>query len=567
MGKHFISLLKLIGLSILFSFSLSSFAEPEVTVKSLIDKESKEQEQHAAAQEKGAELKQAVKATAITTAVKEQGGELDIDSLPFDEFHRITPSSAMQAYLRAARQRDYALATNYLDYRNLPPEVKVIAPELLAEQLSLVFDRTVWIDIDTLSKKPEGKKNEAVPSYRDLVAEITTSRGPVQILLQRVPDEKGENKVWKISNATVSKIPFLIDEFGYNVVGEWLYNHLPKAELLGVMLWQWVYFAGSFTAFFLISVLITRIFAATLHRFRAKTPDDVLAFIKGPICLLLAVLLARSLHDVSNVTIAVVALAQGSTVLLIAWAWVFLRSVDIAKHRLSERFIAQEKPQAVFLLRPASNVIKMLIVIIAILLWFENLGFSATTLLAGLGIGGLAIALAAQKTVENIIGAITLYVSAPVRIGSLCKFGANVGTIEEIGLRATRIRTLDRSVIYVANAKFVDMHLENISERERIAFRPNLMLSAQTKQVDLQSFINACKQLLDDHEHICADPCRVKFKGFTPWALQIDVLSYVNTTDFALYMEVIEELNMAILGLLNEHNCELAKPELAQLTS
>lgn len=138
--------------------------------------------------------------------------------------------------------------------------------------------------------------------------------------MQRVPDEKGENKVWKISNATVSKIPFLIDEFGYNVVGEWLYNHLPKAELLGVMLWQWVYFAGSFTAFFLISVLITRIFAATLHRFRAKTPDDVLAFIKGPICLLLAVLLARSLHDVSNVTIAVVALAQGSTVLLIAWA-------------------------------------------------------------------------------------------------------------------------------------------------------------------------------------------------------------------------------------------------------
>ncbi|WP_392343291.1 hypothetical protein [Pseudoalteromonas prydzensis] len=74
MGKHFISLLKLIGLSILFSFSLSSFAEPEVTVKSLIDKESKEQEQHAAAQEKGAELKQAVKATAITAAVKEQGG-------------------------------------------------------------------------------------------------------------------------------------------------------------------------------------------------------------------------------------------------------------------------------------------------------------------------------------------------------------------------------------------------------------------------------------------------------------------------------------------------------------
>ncbi len=565
MARHKLTIFKLIGLSMLFCFSLHISAEPEVTVKSLMDKDSKVDAQDESSSKGEEEVKQVIKAAAVSSAVKEKGEELDIDSLPYDEFHRITPSSSMQAYLKAARNRDFNLATHYLDYRNLPPEVKVIAPELLAEQLSLVFDRTVWIDVDTLSKKPEGKKNESVPSYRDLVAEITTSRGPVQILLQRVPSEDGDNKVWKISNATVSKIPFLIDEFGYNLVGEWLYNHLPKAEFLGVMLWQWVYFAGSFLGFIVFSVLVTRIFAAILHRLKVNTPQDVLAFIKGPICLLLAVLLSRSLHDVSNVTIAVVAIAQGGTVLLIAWTWVFLRSIDIVKHRLAERFIAQDKPQAVFLLRPASNVTKMLIVVIAVLLWFENLGFSATTLLAGLGIGGLAIALAAQKTVENIIGAITLYISAPVRIGSLCKFGAQVGTIEEIGLRATRIRTLDRSVIYVANAKFVDMQLENISERERISYRPNLMLSAKTKQVDLQAFMVALKQLLDEHDTIVDDPCRVKFKGFTPWALQIDVLSYVNTVDFAVYMEVIEELNMAILGLLNEHNCELANPEFARV--
>lgn len=429
-----------------------------------------------------------------------------------------------------------------------------------------MLDRTLWVDVQTLSKRPEGKKEEKVPSYRDLVGEIKTSRGPVQVLLQRVPSGEGDNKIWKISNATVSKIPFLVDEFGYNMVGEWLYNHLPKVEFLGVMVWQWVYFIGSFLGFFILSVLITRIFAAILHRLRVQTPDDVLAFIKGPICLLLAVLLARSLHDVSNVTIAVVAIAQGGTVLLIAWTWVFLRCVDIIKHRLSERFITQDKHQAVFLLRPASNVTKMLIVVVAILLWFENLGFSATTLLAGLGIGGLAIALVAQKTVENIIGAITLYTSAPVKIGNLCKFDNHVGTIEEIGLRATRIRTLDRSVIYVANAKFVDMQLENISERERISFRPNLMLAAKTKQQDLMAFMADCKALLQAHEKVDRDPCRVCFKGFTPWALQVDVLSYVNTTDFALYMEIVEELNLAILGLLNEHNCELANPEFARIS-
>ena len=112
-------------------------------------------------------------------------------------------------------------------------------------------------------------------------------------------------------------------------------------------------------------------------------------------------------------------------------------------------------------------------------------------MLAGLGIGGLAIALAAQKTVENIIAAITLYISAPVKIGNLCKFGSQLGTVEEIGLRATRIRTLDRSVIYVATAKFVDMQLENVSERARISYRPKLMTSAQTQQPTLMSFMQA----------------------------------------------------------------------------
>ena len=120
-----------------------------------------------------------------------------------------------------------------------------------------------------------------------------------------------------------------------------------------------------------------------------------------------------------------------------------------------------------YLLRPAGTVIKIIIFSIAALNWLENIGFNASTLLAGLGIGGLAIALAAQKTVENIIGAITLYTSAPIKIGDFCRFGNSFGVVEEIGLRSTRIRTLDRSVIYVANAKFIDMNLENYSEREK----------------------------------------------------------------------------------------------------
>ena len=529
-----------------------AMSTPEVTVKSLIDKNDKE---------KTDEEKEVTSAEAGSSLTSQQADE----ALFFDEFNRITPRNTMYGFLTAARARDFELASHYLDYRNLPQDAAAIGQMKLAENLSLILDRTLWVDIDNLSNKPDGKKNEAVPSYRDLVGEISTSQGKVQILLQRVPNKQGTQTIWKISNATVSKIPLLIKEYGYNRIGEWLYQSLPSFEFLGVMLWQWVYFACSFIFFVLVAIVLTRLVSFVLVHLKFPIQQDIVDFINGPICLLIAVIMSRSLSDESNVTIAFLAVIHGATVLLLAWTWVFLRIVDITKHRLSQRFIRQDKPHAVFLLRPVSNVIKTSIVIIMLFVWFENLGFNATTLLAGLGIGGLAIALAAQKTVENIIAAITLYTSAPVRIGNLCKFDNHLGTIEEIGLRATRIRTLDRSVIYVANAKFVDMQLENISERERISYRPKLMLSAKTEQQNLHAFMASVRALLKEHEHIADEPCRVRFKGFTPWALQIDVLSYVETVDFAFYMEIIEELNMAMLGLLNEHNCELANPEFARV--
>jgi MscS family membrane protein len=177
--------------------------------------------------------------------------------------------------------------------------------------------------------------------------------------------------------------------------------------------------------------------------------------------------------------------------------------------------------------------------------------------LAGLGIGGLAIALAAQKTVENIIGAITLYTSAPIKIGDFCRFGNSFGVVEEIGLRSTRIRTLDRSVIYVANAKFIDMNIENFSERERIAFRPKIFLSPDTSKENIDALLVAIKRLLNGNEMIASAPLRAHFKAYTIYGLELDILAYVNTTNFDVFLDEINELNLNILALLNEHDCKI----------
>ncbi len=478
-------------------------------------------------------------------------------NVPRDEYERGQPRSAMAGYLRAMRSADLALASNYLDYRNLSEKTLNVGKEELARQLGVVLNRTLWVDLNSISAKKEGRLNDNLPSYRELVGKVEYQDNDIDILLQRIPRAEDRVKIWKISNATVEKIPRLFKRYSYSPLGEFLAKKLPAIDLFGVMLWQWFYFTLMLSLYYFIAKVFTWLTAFGIKRAYKKVSNEVLTFIKEPVALLMAVILARNFHDEANVTIALKAVTEGSTLLTIAWCWVFFRFIDLMKKILADKFIAQDKPLAVYLIRPAGTVVKLVVFTIATLNWLENLGFNASTLLAGLGIGGLAIALAAQKTVENIIGAITLYTSAPIKIGDFCRFGNSFGVIEEIGLRSTRIRTLDRSVIYVANAKFIDMNLENFSEREKIAFRPKIFLAPNTSKENIDALLEAIKALLNDTESIASSPLRAHFKAYTIYGLELDILAYVKTTNFDVFLDEINQLNLNILALLNEHDCRV----------
>lgn len=480
------------------------------------------------------------------------------ENIPQDEFDRGQPRSTLQGFINAVREHDYELATQYLDYRNISETTLTIGKAELARKFAIVLNRTLWIDFDNISDQELGNLNDSLPSYRELIGAIETQNGNVNLYLQRVPRAKDKVKIWKISNATVNKIPKLSQEFSYTPLGEWLSTNLPAKDLLGVMVWQWCYFILMLVLFYIFAKIITFLISYLIKYVYPKVTKSTQTFIQNPLALLVAIFLLRNLMPEANQTLATKAISEGATLYIIAWLWVFFRFIDLMKVILADKFIAQEKPLAVYLLRPAGTVIKSLVVVIATLIWFENLGFSASTLLAGLGIGGLAIALAAQKTVENIIAAITLYTSAPVRIGDFCRFGKQFGVIEEIGLRSTRVRTLDRTVVYVANAQFIDMQIENFSEREKIAFRPKLKLATTCKKADIEKFIAQLKTQLECLACVADDPLRVHFRGFSSWAINVEILAYIKTTDFEEYLAASENINLSILTLLEKNNCTLA---------
>lgn len=185
---------------------------------------------------------------------------------------------------------------------------------------------------------------------------------------------------------------------------------------------------------------------------------------------------------------------------------------------------ANGNEHATVLLRPASTLIKTIILLIAFISWLDNLGFNVTTMIAGLGVGGIAVGLAAQKSIENLIGGITLYAAEPIRIGDFCRAGTTLGVVQEIGIRFTTIRTLDRTLVTIPNANLANMDIENYTRRDKILFRKKLHLCNDTMPIQLRTILDDVRDMLKQHPDIDPVPARIRFTEYGEHSLDLDIL-------------------------------------------
>jgi MscS family membrane protein len=188
----------------------------------------------------------------------------------------------------------------------------------------------------------------------------------------------------------------------------------------------------------------------------------------------------------------------------------------------------------------------------------HNAGFDVTSLLAGLGIGGIAIALAAQKSLENLFGGITLFLDRPVRIGDLCRFGDRVGTVEEIGLRSTRLRTPDRTLVAIPNSEFANLQLENLGSRDQVWFHPTLCVRSDTRPDQMKRILVELTQMLSHHDGVEPNGVSVRFVGFGPYSLNIELSAYVNTADWSHYLVIAEDLHLHSMEIIERAGSGLA---------
>ena len=507
-------------------------------------------------------LKQVIEEPDKINAAKEGDEKSTVPSIPLgpiDKLDRGVPRSSAEGYLSAAKAKDFEKAAEFLDLRKLPRGYSQSDGPDLARQLKVILDRALWVEMDNLSTDPKGHGDDGLPSYRDFIGRIELDDSSLDILLQRVPRGDGVY-IWKFSSATVRDIPQLYKEYGYGELGEKLYRSLPKFDFLTLQSWQWVILLmlviGAYGIVFVPSYLLG-------WYFRRKGTDLAqlwALFFTGPVRWLAIVIIVNVWIDILRPSLETRALIRAGTLQTIIVAWLFFRVVDIILGYWNNKLIRNDREHAIVLLRPAATAIKIIIVMVASLVWLDNIGYKVSTLLAGLGIGGLAVALAAQKSIENLIGAATLYTAAPVRVGDFCRFGDKLGTVEEIGLRSTRLRTLERTVVSVPNAEFASMQLENFADREKIRFSPKLHLRYGTKPEQIRQIIIEIENLLNEHPQVDEAPNTARFVGFGTYSLEINILAFVMTTDYQEFLQITEQLNMRILEIIEASGAELATP-------
>jgi MscS family membrane protein len=482
---------------------------------------------------------------------------------PAPEGDGATPRAAMLEFLTACRAGDYEDAARYLDLRHLSPAQRADDGPALARRFKAVLDRTLWVELDALSDDPDGDIEDGLAPGLESVGTIEVDGGPsVEVLLVR----RSSEPPWRISQVTLNAVPALAEALDL----EWLEERLPavwvETRFLELAPWQWVGLPALLLAAALFSWLATFalsfLASAAAGRTEQRYDDLIIDAANGPVRLLLGVFAFRvgqrflALALPADEALAAVA----SALLVLGTTWLTLRAVDVAATFLRHRWQAAGEPGAVGLVPLGRRVAKVFLGSLAVIAVLQNLGVNVTGILAGLGVGGLAVALAAQKTVENLFGGVTLAADQPVRVGDFCRFGDRVGTIQEIGLRSTRVRTLDRTVVTVPNSEFSALALENFAERDRIWFQTVLGLRYETTADQLRHVLAGLTRLLRDDERVDPDPARVRFVGFGAFSLDLEVFAYIRTRDWAEFLRIREELLLEIMDVVAASGSGFAFP-------
>jgi MscS family membrane protein len=477
---------------------------------------------------------------------------------PHDVLGRNTPRGTVLGFLIAAREGHNESAAQYLNTNQ-----RGKAAALLAHQLFIVLDRRLPAGLAQLSDRPEGMSPFQTQPDRNVIGTISSDGGNVDIIVERVSRRK-DGLLWLFSGDTLSAVPRLYEEEGSDAIP--IEDVIPKflvdTLIARTPLYQWLALFVGMPLLYLFTVLLNRLLSPLLGQVRRRVsnrealPDPKI--LPVPVRLLFMALIIR--WALSTVTLPLLArefwTATAGVITIVACVWMLILLNGVGARLLHRRL--ERLP--ISILRLGQRAIDAVLLFVGLLAGFRYFGVNLTAALAGLGVGGIAIALAAQKNLENVIGGISVVIDRPARVGELVKVGDNRGFVEHVGLRSTRIRTLERTVVSIPNGQLANESLENISIRDKFWFHHTLRLRHETSVSTMREILDRVKNLLAQCPRVESGSVRVRFLGFGPSSLNVEIFVYVLDSNWNSFLETQENLLLDVMEIVQAAGTGLAYP-------
>jgi MscS family membrane protein len=471
-----------------------------------------------------------------------------------------TPRQALERFLSNARAGNLYQAADELAITS--QDVEEVAQQ--ARKLQAVIDRRLPFDQERLAKvsdQPGGNKDDGRPDF-DEIGRIEMAFGsePVLLMRKRLPNGGAH---WVFSPKTVSRI-----QAWYELLPDhWLLDHLPESLLNtgpgGLLYWQWLALPVLLTLSAIFGVLFSlamRIIGWMLLRQRPLFVA-VLERQTAPLRLIGAAVALRLLLLSLFITATAEQTVRGlcNVVLIIAVMFCLWRISDVLAGRLKQSAWLTARPGLLGMTPLLHRLTEVGLWAVAILGSLQVMGYSVTAVLASLGLGGLAVALAAKNTLEHLLGGMTLSLDQPMRVGDLVKIGDVQGHVEQIGIRSTRIRTQDRSMVTIPNGKLADLNIETLAARDRLRLTMTLNISLNLKPQGLRELREALIARIKEQPLVSQDSIRVNCSALSEYAIPTEITCWFETTDTDKFAEARHALLIGLLEVVDAYNA-LAAP-------
>lgn len=500
----------------------------------------------------------ALAAEASILGVGGQTEEVANTSTP-DSFGRDTPRHTVQGFIKALGDNDYLLASNYLNLS------KSDNPTTVVRQFKQALDAGGRFQPDLqINNTPEGNLSDQLPPSQENVGVINVGDKSVPLVLERVASKQGE-QYWQFSNDTLSSIPEVIENYQPTLVSRYTIDSLDGKKLFGYqisdILAALAIIVSSFIFTYIVVWLLYYLLKLIYPRLRGETlplPNNVIL----PLTVVITALILAEVMVYAGISVTLREPIKRFTDIAswVATTWLLLRVIDSIFTRAVNLSYKKNYTERVSILGLMRKVVKALLLIFAVIVIFGNLGFDLTTGIAALGVGGLALALGAQKTIENLVGSVVVVADSPVRIGDYCSFGNQAGTVIDIGIRSSRVRTLNRTIVTVPNSDFSSMQIENYTSRDMFHFLHNLYIKRNADIDVVFKMVKKLDQFLDEHELTNQEWNQANISELRQDCYVIQLRAYINAVDSIEFYRKQDDLLVDVLTLVKKYDVEHALP-------